>query len=323
MFIFYYRLSTRLLLVMLGCVGAWVGIQRVGQAPFPEILYSDTSNRQLYSTSIGCDSLLIACARHSRILLDGLYSLPVADWSPDGRTIAVHMNEGWLLYPRDCLLVLQTCQPSHFEAALPNIRIAWGPDGSTIASYATAKNATTTIETRGCWEGNSLCLQKRVILSELSLLKDPTWSADGSRMAFADYTQSGLVWMDTQCFDKAEGCADDLQLLAVGANPISWPSLSADGRSALLMMDTRNSDTDQQLFIVELDTGAVQQITFRAGTATFPDWSADERYVLFSGFEKANSGDLQLYVMDLARHISLPIVHHSGRDVAFGNWGTR
>ncbi len=121
--------------------------------------------------------------------------------------------------------------------------------------------------------------------------------------------------------DKPDGCNTDLHIIPVGSNRISWPSFSQDGRSVLVMMDTSSNGTSQQLFLVDLDSGANQQITARPGTAQYPDWSADERYVLFSGFETARSDDLQLYLMDMERHITLRLMAHDGRDLAFASWG--
>ncbi|MBI1281968.1 MAG: hypothetical protein GC179_27835 [Anaerolineaceae bacterium] len=318
---FFYRLSFGLLLLLAASVMIWVGLCRGGQKAFPPILYSETSNLQLFSMNIGCASFWSGCRRSEQFLLEGLYSLPAAEWSPNGDYIAVHLNDGWMIYPTDCLLVIKTCEPVPIKPALQDNRIAWGPDGTTIASYATTSNVSTTIQTSGCWQGDSPCLEKRVILSDFHLLTELAWSGDGSRMAFSDYVQNGLVWLDTTCFDKPEGCGADLHIVPVGDNRISWPSFSADGQSILLMMDTSGNGTSQQLFIVDVESGDKEQITFRAGTAEYPDWSSDERYVLFSGFETAHSGDLELYLLDLQRGMTLPIMRHEGRDLAFASWG--
>ncbi len=321
MFGFTYRFTLRLLLIItLGLVG-FTAIQRGIQAAYPPILYSETSNLSLYTMTIGCTSFWTACERTDRMLLEGMYSFPVAEWSPNGRYIAVHLNDGWLIYPTECLLVLKTCDPVPVKPALQDIRVAWGPDGTTIASYATTRTVSTTIQTSGCWQADSPCLEKEILLSDYYLLTELAWSGDGSRMAFSDFVQTGLVWLDTGCFDKPEGCSADLHTISVGANRISWPSLSYDGHSAVLMMDTSSNGTSQQLFWVDLDSGDKRQLTSRPGMAEFPDWSQDRRYILFSGFATADSGDLQIYLMDLDRHLTLPLVWHDGRDLAFANWG--
>ncbi len=323
MFTFACRLSLGLLLVTTIFVAGWVGLGRGIQPAFPPILYSETNSLQLFIMNPGCPSFWLGCRRSERFLLEGLYSLPVAEWSPNGNYIAVHLNDGWMIYPTDCLLVIKTCDPVPVKPALQDNRIAWGPDGTTIASYATTSNVSTTIQTSGCWQGDSPCLEKSIILSDFYLLTELAWSADGGRMAFSDYVQNGLVWLDTSCFDKPDGCGGDLHTIPVGDNRISWPSFSADGHLILLMTDTSGNGTSQQLFIVDLDSGEKQQLTFRAGTAEYPDWSADERYVLFSGFATAHSGDLQLYLLDLQRQMTLPLMWHHERDLAFASWGYR
>lgn len=321
MFRFLYRLVLVILLPMITLVICWVGLGRLLQTPFAPILYGETSSLQLYTATIGCNSFWAGCRRTERLLLGNMYSLPVAKWSPNGQDIAVHLTDGWVIYPADCLLVLQTCEPTPLKAAVQDNRVAWGPDGTTIASYVTSRDVRTTIQTSGCWRGDSPCLERQVVLSDYYLLTELAWSQDGSRMAFSDYMQDGLVWLDTNCFDKPEGCGADLHSIPVGDNRISWPSFSPDGRSVLLMTDTSDNGTSQQLFIVDLETGRNRQITSREGTAEYPDWSADGRYVLFSGFATAHSGDLELYLLDLQRMITIPILRHTGSDLAFASWG--
>ncbi|MCA0457761.1 MAG: hypothetical protein LCI00_27600 [Chloroflexi bacterium] len=301
------------------CAGVW-GLARAAQPVYPPVLFGDTTTMQLYMATIGCADVWAVCRRESRFLLDSLYSLPVAEWSPDGDYIAVHLGDGWVVYPRDCLLVLQTCQPAPLPAAAGDTRIAWGAGGEIIATFANTSVATSTLYTRGCWDGSDTCLQKSVLLSSTALLTEPAWSADSTRMAYVDYLQTGLIWFYTGCFDFPEGCGDELNVVNTGTRVV-WPSLSHDGRSAIFTMDLRGANTYQQLFHLNIDTGELQQLTDRAGTAIYPDWSADERYILFSGFPTLHSGDLQIYLMDLQRGITLPVIHHFAQDVVFASWG--
>lgn len=321
MFIFFTRFAIRLLTVMLVISGGVAGLARTAQTGFPPILYGDTSSYQLFTRELNCESFWASCHRDNQFVLESLYSIPVAQWSPDGEFIAVHMNDDWFIYPTYCLLVLQTCEPTLVDDASGDVRLAWGAGGAIIATYANRSDVTTTLYTKGCWDGTGDCLEKTVQLSQTSIFTEPAWSADGTRMLFGDQLQNGFVWFYTACFDQPEGCTGQLNSFSIGANLISWPSLSADGSRVLLTMDTRGNNTYQQIFMVELDTGAVRQITDRVGTAIFPDWSADERYILFSGFPRPHSGDLQIYLLDLERGITLPIVHHPNRDVAFASWG--
>lgn len=321
MFTFFTRLMIALLLILLLGCGLWAGLIRGIQPAFPPILYGETSSLQLFTTQAGCDRFETICHRSSRILSGSLYSFPVGLWSPDGAFIAVHLSDGWFVYPKACLLVAQTCTPVQLPDAAGDVRLAWGPQGTLLAAYANTSVATLTLYTRGCWDHQTGCLQKSLMLSSASLLTEPTWSADGSRMAFADYLGTGLIWFDTACFDQPAGCETALRTVGVGASRISWPSLSQDGRYAILTMDTRGDNTNHQIFQVELESGAVRQITYRLGTASFPDWSDDGRYILFSGFSEANSGDLQIYLMDVERQLIVPIIHHQGRDAAFASWG--
>lgn len=321
MFILFTQFAIRFLTLLMVISAGLVGVVQAAQTRFAPILYGDTSNLQLYTLDINCPGFWASCNQTSRFLIESLYSFPVAEWSPDGDFIAVHRHDDWFIYPTDCLLVLQTCEPNMLREAAGDVRVAWGAGGEIIATYANSSDVKTTLHTRGCWDGTGDCLQKTVQLSQTSLFTEPAWSANGSVMAFADYLQTGLVWFYTACFDQPEGCAGEMNIVNIGANPISWPSLSADGRRAILTMDTRGNNTYQQIFWVHLGTGEVRQLTDRVGTAIFPDWSTDERYILFAGFPRAHSGDLQIYLLDVERNIELSIVRHYQRDVAFATWG--
>src|SRR5690349_13142723 len=118
MFRIFYRFVLYLLLSISIVVVAFVGIQRGLQTAYPPILYSETTNFTLYSMSIGCGSFWKVCQPGEQLLLEGMYSFPVAEWSPNGRYIAVHSNDGWLIYPTECLFVLKTCQPVPIKEAL-------------------------------------------------------------------------------------------------------------------------------------------------------------------------------------------------------------
>ena len=80
MFRFAYRFSLRLLLVITISVTGFMLVQRGLQTAYPPILYSETSNLSLYTTTVGCPSVLIGCRQNERLLLEEMYSLPVAEW---------------------------------------------------------------------------------------------------------------------------------------------------------------------------------------------------------------------------------------------------
>lgn len=321
MFTFFTRFSFRLLILLTIINTGVAALGRMTQSNFAPILYGDTTDSQLYIADLNCGSIWIICQSGSRLLREGLYSFPLADWSPDGEYIVVHMSENWFVYPSNCLLSGQTCEPTVLTEAANDVRLAWGVDGELIASNADSSDMQITRYTRGCWDGSDDCLQTSATLSSTSILTDPTWSADGSRIAYADYLQPGLVWFAAACIDEPQGCEGAANTVNVEGRRISWPSLSADGRTAILTMDIRGNNTYQQLFWVDLETGEVRQLTDRAGTAGFPDWSANGRYILFSGFSPLHGGDLLIYLMDLERQITLPIIHHPDHDVAFATWG--
>ena len=133
------------------------------QKPLPQLLYSQNGAQSLYVWEVDCPSLITICA-HERLLLQGLNNpFSVAQWSPDGKYIAVYLSESWAIYPAACLRGDQKCTPWRLDATANDTRIAWGPDGTTLAYITDSNSATMKILTRGCWDqSGERCFERMV-----------------------------------------------------------------------------------------------------------------------------------------------------------------
>jgi dipeptidyl aminopeptidase/acylaminoacyl peptidase len=213
-----------------------------------------------------------------RRLLDGLYSFPVAQWSPDGETIAVHLENQWLLYPARCLLRGETCQPAPLDPELFDVRVAWGPDGSTIAYLPGSTGDRLRIRSRGCWQGKAdACFTQDVQLTSFQHYLQPAWSPDGRWMAFFGLNQ-GLFVQDMNCLPDA--CLNKARPVSVDTRIMHyWPSFSPDGQK-LLYYIAPNGQLEH-IWMVDINSLQTEQLTFGDGDHFMPAWTRDGHYIAY------------------------------------------
>lgn len=94
----------KLAVLMAFVVTSLAGISRAVQPPMPPLSYVLQRQSIYYVPQTSCVSFFETCAIPSRQLIDNLYSFPYASWSPGGSYFAAHLQEGWAIYPADCLL---------------------------------------------------------------------------------------------------------------------------------------------------------------------------------------------------------------------------
>jgi Tol biopolymer transport system component len=102
---------------------------------------------------------------------------------------------------------------------------------------------------------------------------DPSFSPDGSRIAFAS-NRSGYfeIWV---CGRDGE---NPHRLTSFGGPDVGSPRWSPDGRH--IAFDGRPGD-NPDIYVVESDGGAVQRITSRHSDDARPSWSGDGRWIYF------------------------------------------
>lgn len=323
-FTFSSRLSISLFIFWSLLAILTFGLSRTLQPPFPVVISGETSTYRLYAFPVGCESVISLCRRSERRLLDLMHSFPVAEPSPDGQLIAVHITEEWMVYDADCLLNKTGCQPILVEEGFNDVRVTWSPDSARLAYTLPGQTGTELrIRPESCWQPRSTsdCQTTIINLGSQYLLSHPNWSTNGKRMIFMDYASGGGFWMQTDCFEMDAGCGNALQSMPNIPWRVAWPSISSDGEAAVFMSDVSGTGGgNYQLFHYDIPHQSARQITNRRYLSQYPDWSADERYVVFSGFEPRAPGDLSLYILDFQRGIIAPLAWHRGRDLAFAVW---
>lgn len=141
---------------------------------------------------------------------------------------------------------------------------------------------------------------ERYPLPEIGNVSSPTWSPDGSSLAFAGIARSG-TW-DLYMLRRADGEVTRLtsDVYADGA-----PDWSPDGRRIVFTSDRTPfgepgsvpGQTSSNLFLLDLDTRRITYLTYGRWTDIAPRWSPGGSLILFASDRE---GAFDLYVADLS-----------------------
>jgi TolB protein len=113
----------------------------------------------------------------------------------------------------------------------------------------------------------------------------PHQSRDGTKLVFhSDRGGTNALWMAEGDGTKPKPLFDGA---AVGTNPVT-PKFSPDGRHVAFAMTAAGSTDPSDIFVMDLATRDVRQLTRGMGDASHPIWSADGSRIFFSA---GNWGD--------------------------------
>ncbi len=151
---------------------------------------------------------------------------------------------------------------------------------------------------------NALQVERTIIKSN-SIDVSPTFDRGGSTLAFVSDRFGG-----PQIFVSAGG----------GANRVTYegsyntdPSLSPDGDKVVF---TRRMSAGYRIFVLDLNSGQEQQITFGPGNDEQPAFAPDGYFVAFTS---TREGGRQIYLT--TRHGDTPVKVNTGGEGSFPAWG--
>jgi len=159
-------------------------------------------------------------------------------------------------------------------------RIAWSSDRSGIYEiYAMSADGSNLIQ---------LTEDEGTVLKD-----DPTWSPDGSQIAFASHSDTTRIYAfdveraAEQPFNpfepSSQGFPEPLSNYYVDAFSPSW---SPDGRRVALI--AHDSNVVRQVFTLDLVSGESVQLTHGSSPAYRPSWSPDGRWIAYTSRVEGN-----------------------------------
>jgi Tol biopolymer transport system component len=207
-------------------------------------------------------------------------------WSPDGSQLAYVSNSDgqWLIYvvDADCsgdCEARKRALRAGFPAGRNTFgRVAWSPDGMTIAATISVPDGSLAIHLIDVATGDLTTLNTSLIDTRLS------WSADSLHILYAS-----IFDRNTEVYSVDVRSGEARNLSRTGSHD-GTPSWSPDSRQVVF---ESNRNGTSEIYRSSADGGAAQQLT-TLGSSSRPLWSPDGGWVLF---ESKQAGSFDIYVV--------------------------
>jgi TolB protein len=212
----------------------------------------------------------------------GLNKFP--EWSSDNTKLAfvtkLQNTNGWQLWVQDLAggrAVLPT--PSTY-ASSPS----FSPDGNRIAYSSRSQSGVDSDVYVSSLDGSG----RRNLTRNPAIDTSATWSPTGQQIAFiSDRSATPQLWvMDSD--------GTNVQRLVTEGGHCDSPTWSPDGRFIAYSWQAPRQ-WKHDVYIVEVATGKILQLTSGRGSAEQPSWSPDGRHVTF---QSTRSGTKQIFIMN-------------------------
>ena len=214
-------------------------------------------------------------------------------WTPDGRYFIFQAKQNgvtslWALrepnghWRRGAPLPVRLTEgPLHFRSPTP------GRDGRTVFAIGDQVRGEIMRHDPRSGEWTPYTLGSKV-----RSMSEPSFSPDGTRVAYVDYPE-GTLWCS-----KTDG-TDDRQL-TFPPMVAGWPSWAPDGQR--LAFQARVAGGRWKIHVIPAAGGAPVQLTSSSESEAGADWAPDGRRIVFGGspfFDPGTSGPKNLRVFDL------------------------
>lgn len=217
-------------------------------------------------------------------------------WSPDGNQIAFESGRNNLKVTYvDHDIYVMSADGSSVQRltndGADETRPRWSPDGNSIVYVKKDYLSAQGLVENSAWDiyvMNVDGTQQMQLTHDLANELEPSWSPDGTRVAF-------ISDRNGQNFDiyvmNADG-SNVMQLTDDSANEFG-PVWSPDGTQIVFSSD-RNGNV--QLFMISIDGSNLVQLTKDTSNSAYADWSPDGTHIVFES--DRDTGYANIYVMN-------------------------
>jgi Tol biopolymer transport system component len=213
-------------------------------------------------------------AIRSTALTVPVMALMQVDWAPSGKwLLLVALNEAqqeslWIVRPDG------TEQQQLHEEKTGTLRARWGPAGDVIY-YLRGQ------QTQELWKLSLTNRLPALLLTGLEAGEFFDIPRDGKRLAYTRSSGHANLWLAT--FKRAGTTPSvESKQLSTGTLTHSGPRISPDGTRVAF---SRGDSTVSNIFVLPIDGGSPQQLTFLKSQNQGPVWSPDGRTIAFASTE--------------------------------------
>lgn len=173
---------------------------------------------------------------------------------------------------------------SEDNAGRMNISPALSPDGRFVIFLSNKNLFSTDLYLADARDGHILRKLNSLLrdgnIDDLNLLESSgTWSPDSKRFAYTAYSKGRNIIVIK---DPSTG-ATEKEIRIPGIASLSHPAWSPDGKSIAF---TGMVEGQADLYVYDLKSGKVRQLTHDAYSEVYPDYSPDGQYIIFSSDRK-------------------------------------
>lgn len=235
------------------------------------------------------------------------------EYSPDGTQIAFTSGRGDDLYYQVYVMNADGTNVRRVTSNQTghNAEAAWSPDGKQLV-FRSSRDA-------GDWEIYAINVdgtnERRLTYSAGADI-DPTWSPDGTKIAFPSFRGSAAgdnIEIYTMNADGSNQLNITNNIGAAGANNDYYPAWSSSGARLAFVFDGGNNARTDQIFVMNANGTGRVNLSNNVAYEYNPSWSSDDSRIVFQS--TLDDGKGEIYVMNADGTNRIRLTFNTGNGV--------